>query len=78
MSNFYEVLMPFGVHKGSQVIVLPSDYLIWIVRTFKGGFKAKSAGKPDLIKIPDSVFMAARYALQERGYNTKGLIPVKR
>lgn len=74
------VRMPFGKFKDFHVIALPSSYLCWIVKTYKGGFRAQHAGQFDknIEKIPEDVFVAAKKTLDERGYNTKGLVPIKK
>ncbi len=66
----------FGKYRNTEFERVPEDYLCWICASFKGGFKAKHAGEAPF-SPPMEDFIEARRILDERGYNTKGVWPVK-
>ncbi|HQP59377.1 MAG TPA: DUF3820 family protein [Petrotogaceae bacterium] len=68
--------IPFGKYRGQEIKTLPEDYLCWIVKKYKGGFKVRYVGEVQY-KIGENVFLEARGKLKELGYNTKGIEPVK-
>ncbi len=66
----------FGKYKNTDFENIPEPYLCWICAAFKGGFKAQHAGQKPFTPT-DRDFLEARKILDERGYNTKGVWPVK-
>lgn len=68
--------IPFGQYRGKEIQELPEQYLCWICKKHKGGFKARYVGEVQF-KISEEVFLEARGILKALGYNTKGIEPVK-
>jgi hypothetical protein len=68
--------MPYGMFKGEVIGNLEDDYLCTIVKQWKGGFLAKNAGQKPFTP-PDEIYLEAKRILKDRGYNTKGVEPVK-
>lgn len=66
----------FGKYRDVPFEEIPEDYLCWICAAYKGGVPAKHAGEKSY-NPPEKDFLEARRILKERGYNTKGIWPVK-
>ncbi len=69
--------LSFGKYRSVVLSNIPDDYLCWVCACFKGGTKAHHAGEQVWRNIPEDEYVAVRDELKRRGYNTKGLWPVK-
>ena len=66
----------FGAHKGERFEDVPESYLAWIIKAYKGGFKVSHPGEVKFCP-PERDFLEARRVLDARGWNTRGIDPVK-
>jgi hypothetical protein len=67
----------FGKYRGQSINTLPEIYLCWMCATYKGGYKAKHAGEKPWDDISEGEYLEARRVLKDKGYDTKGVMPIK-
>jgi hypothetical protein len=68
--------LSFGKYRNESFEDIPEEYLCWICAAFKGGIQSKHAGEKSY-EPPERDYAEARRILKERGYNCKGIWPVR-
>lgn len=69
-----DVILMFGCNKGKQIREVEDQYLIWIVKTYRGDYKPRGFDRFNQVRftISEDVYIHAREVLKERGYRFIG------